>query len=130
MSDISKLVAALLLLASANNSLAANVDPMPFEAQVAEADLVVLARMSAAARSDARRLDETGTAELTEMEVLRVLKGDSNIRSVNFVTRDEMAEFDPNCCQPDRVYILLLVRSTDQDIYAVVNGRYSVIVVP
>jgi hypothetical protein len=119
----------MTLLALANSSRAANVDPMPFEQQVAEADLVVLARMSPAARTGPPRLDATGFDQLTEMEVLRVLKGDPSIRSVDFVTRDEMAEFNPNCCEPDRTYILLLQRASNQNIYAVVNGRHSVIIV-
>ncbi len=119
----------MALLALASNSRAANVDPRPFEQQVAEADLVVLARMSAAARNGSRRLDNTGTAELTEMEVLRVLKGDPSIRSLDFITRDEIVELDPDCCQPDRIYILLLQRGSNQNIFAAVNGRYSVIIV-
>jgi hypothetical protein len=129
MSNILRLMAALVLLAFADNSRAANVNPMPFEQQVVEADLVVLARTSAAARIGPPRFDATGSDQLTEMEVLQVLKGDSSIRSIDFVTRGSMVEADPNCCQADRIYILLLRRSETQNIYAVVNGRDSVILV-
>lgn len=109
------------------NALASNVEQQSFEQQVAEADLVVVAKTSELKRDVLQRTDRTGLMQLSKMKVLRVLKGDQTLTNFDLVTRGEVAELDPKCCKKGVVYILLLQRGSDQDIYSAVNGRYSVV---
>jgi hypothetical protein len=121
------LVGVMSLFPLASVSMAANVNERPFELQFAEADFVVVAKMSKPEHVGRRHLDATGLMQLTRMKALRVLKGPRNITKFDFVTRDEISELDPRCCERDKIYILLLRRGSNQNIYAAVNGHYSVI---
>jgi hypothetical protein len=122
-------MAVISLVALAGQSSAANVNERPFEFQVAEADFVVVAKMLDTGPGQ-RRFDSTGLMQLTRMKTLRVLKGNHDITAFDFVIHDEVAELDPGCCEQDKVYILVLRRGSNQNIFAAVNGRYSVIPVP
>jgi hypothetical protein len=101
---------------------------LAFEEQVAEADAVVVARTWRRGRAGRPRLDATGQMELTRMRVLRVLKGDGAMGELELVTDGSVVEMNPHCCDPGRVYILLL-RQGRNNIFEVVNGRHSAIIV-
>jgi hypothetical protein len=120
------IVAALLLSADAEATGLRNIT---FEQQVAEADVVVVARAWHSGRAGRPRLDSTGQLELTRMRVLRVLKGNPALETLDLVTRGSVAEHVPNCCTPRRRYILMLRQGRD-NMFEVVNGRHSVILVP
>jgi hypothetical protein len=100
---------------------------MTFEQQVAEADAVVVAT-TWRGRGGRPRLDPTGQMELTRMRVLRVLKGNSNLRALDLVTQGSTVEFNPQCCEPEKLYILVLRQGRD-NMYEVLNGRHSAIVI-
>jgi hypothetical protein len=106
----------------------AGLADMSFEEHVAEADVVVLAKRPKGVRGKPRE-DASGQLVLTSMDVLRVLKGDKNLRNFDLVTKSDMVELNPGCCAAGRSYLLLLKRGYGR-MYEVVNGRYSVIVVP
>jgi hypothetical protein len=122
---IACLIPAFLFLAG--DGEAAGLRHMTFEQQVAEADAVVVA-MAWRGRGGRPRLDPTGRMELTRMRVLRVLKGDPALAALDLVTVGSTAEFNPQCCQPGKTYILLLLRGRD-NMYEVLNGRHSAIAI-
>lgn len=119
---------AMALSVCASNATANAVSPMPFDQQVNEADLVVIATTAAALPDSVKRYDKTGLLQLTKMRVLLVLKGNMSLRSFDFVTRHEISEFNPECCEAMAYYILLL-RQGQNNVFEAVNGRYSVILV-
>lgn len=119
-------ITASLLLA--RDVQAVGLPDMAFEEQVAEADAVVVASTWRHGSDGEPRLDATGQMELTRMRILRVLKGDESMRALDLVTEGSIVEHDPHCCDPRRVYILLLRQGRD-NMFEVVNGRHSAIVV-
>jgi hypothetical protein len=121
------LIPAFLFLAG--DGEAAGLRNMTFEQQVAEADFVVIARTLEGARGGRPRLDPSGRLELTRMRIMRVLKGDPAIRTLDLVTDGSFVELNPRCCDADKLYLLLLLQGRD-NMFEVVNGRHSAIVIP
>lgn len=123
------LLVAVTLLAHSTQVGATGVNEIPFEKQVSEADLVVIAGVVRIKKFDRRRLDASGQLELQRMKILRTLKGRANKMSFELVTRGEVAELSLDCCDSRKSYLLLLKRGRN-NIYEAVNGRFSVIVLP
>jgi hypothetical protein len=109
-----------------SNVRAVGFDRLSFEQQVRESDLVVLARLEKDDPREVRRLDPRGQMRLAKMRVRRVLKGDGNLQSFHLVIDGSMVELRPDCCTAGKTYLLLLKHGRD-DLFEVVNGRFSAI---
>lgn len=121
-----RLLILLAALTSVSHSQAAGLANMTFDEQVAESDVVALAKPEKGLRDGFHRLDKTGRVGITKLKVSLVLKGPNNIKELYLVTKDEIAERSPNCCKNGKIYLLLLKRGRD-NMFEAVNGRHSVI---
>lgn len=121
-----KLLMLAALFTSTSQSLAVGLPQMTFDEQVNESDIVVFAKPKKGLRNGFHRTGNSGRVGLTEMNVSRVLKGQSDIKVLYLVTKDEIAERNPNCCIEGRLYLLLLKGGRD-NMFEAVNGRHGVI---
>ena len=95
----------LWILVAATTSHASIGSDISVEKKVTRSDLIVVARADGKMPTDGEAIN---VREVERMTVLATIKGTQSLSTLSFVTRGFSDEFNPDCCESGKIYLLFL----------------------